>query len=252
VGFTNEIPSAEVSVLNSVLDTTGTKATLTTNSPDNAKYIVIWFYHADYDTLTPEEILATLTVNKGTTAKPYTPYVKHTFPIPEDVRPAHGINNEVYDYLDFGEQESVKRVGAVDMGTLVCSDTSYPNTFRVSVPNIKNPDSALSRADGFLIDCYDASTNVDYTNIDDKSAIRYQGNILIRDSTYTDAATFKAAMSGVMLYYELAEPIVTDISDILSDDNLISVEGGVTVTMVNEHHYDVPSEITYMHKEVAV
>lgn len=31
--------------------------------------------------------------------------------------------------------------------------------------------------------------------------------VIIRDSAYTDAATFKTAMSGVKLYYELAEPV---------------------------------------------
>ena len=35
----------------------------------------------------------------------------------------------------------------------------------------------------------------------------------IWDDSYTDAATFKAAMSGVMLYYELAEPIEVDFEE---------------------------------------
>jgi len=41
----------------------------------------------------------------------------------------------------------------------------------------------------------------------------------------------------------------TDISDILSADNLIEVEAGGTVTMINEYGLPVPSEITYMLKE---
>ena len=35
--------------------------------------------------------------------------------------------------------------------------------------------------------------------------------IIIVDSSYTDVVTFKAAMQGVMLYYELAEPIMTEL-----------------------------------------
>ena len=35
--------------------------------------------------------------------------------------------------------------------------------------------------------------------------------LAISDSAYTDAASFKAAMQGVILYYELAEPIVTEL-----------------------------------------
>lgn len=34
----------------------------------------------------------------------------------------------------------------------------------------------------------------------------YTRKLVIYDSSYTDAQTFKAAMSGVMLYYELATP----------------------------------------------
>lgn len=46
-------------------------------------------------------------------------------------------------------------------------------------------------------------------------------------------------------YYTMQE---TDISDILSSDNLIGVEGGGDITMVNEHEYAVPSEIIYQLK----
>lgn len=42
----------------------------------------------------------------------------------------------------------------------------------------------------------------------------------------------------------------TDISDVLSYDNLIGVEGGGDITMVNEHEYAVPSEIIYQLKGV--
>jgi hypothetical protein len=42
--------------------------------------------------------------------------------------------------------------------------------------------------------------------------------VYIKDSTYTDAASFKSAMSGVMLFYELAEPIVTELGDDINLD----------------------------------
>jgi hypothetical protein len=59
-------------------------------------------------------------------------------------------------------------------------------------------------------------------------------------------------MSGVMLVYELATPVITDISDLLSADNFLAVEGGGTVTAVNENGLEAPSEITYMLKETTV
>lgn len=55
-----------------------------------------------------------------------------------------------------------------------------------------------------------------------------------------------------MIVYELATPIVTDISDILTSDNYIEVERGGTITAVNENGFDVPSVITYMLEEETV
>ena len=40
--------------------------------------------------------------------------------------------------------------------------------------------------------------------------------ITIRDDGYTDVASFQAAMSGVLLYYELAEPIEVDLPEPLN------------------------------------
>ena len=46
----------------------------------------------------------------------------------------------------------------------------------------------------------------------DKAIYGYYASIEVKDSSYTNATTFKSAMSGVMLYYELAEPIETTIT----------------------------------------
>lgn len=47
------------------------------------------------------------------------------------------------------------------------------------------------------------------------------------------------------VYYELAEPIVTDVSAYFTEDNLIAVEGGGTITAVNENNLAAPSTIIY-------
>jgi hypothetical protein len=52
--------------------------------------------------------------------------------------------------------------------------------------------------------------------------------------------------------YDGKEPIIiTDISDILSDDNLIRVEDGGVIIAENENALAVPTEITYQLKEVS-
>lgn len=178
--------------------------------------------------------------------------IRNTLPIPEAVRNLDGygwgINESIYNYVDFEKKQFVKRVGCVDMGTLTW--TKYANgtgsTFQAAVPGIKTADTLPLRAEGWLCSKYGASTVLESGNLDNKTAIRHSvTSIFVRDDDYAVAATFKADMSGVMLYYELKTPVITDISDLLPDDNLICVEGGGTVTMVNEYGYDVPNTVIF-------
>lgn len=178
------------------------------------------------------------------TAEAFVPYQEEFITITEAVQNLDGygwgVNKSVYNYIDFVKQLFVKRVGCVDMGTL--NWVGGGNVFQAYAPK-------LGYKEGVNAICskYDIvnTKNVDKTLYMFDS---YYGvcRIAICDSAYTDAATFKAAMSGVMLYYELAESVITDISDILPEDNFIGVEGNGTITFINEHKTAVPSEITYM------
>ena len=186
-------------------------------------------------------------INKGTTAMPYTPYRRNTLPIPAEVRALDGygwgINDKVYNYIDFEKKQFVQRVGCVDLGTQTWSFESFYPRFNAPIHNLA---SVNTRADNVLSSKF--STDLTADKGDNWKGFSSLGIVYVFTTEYTDVATFKAAMSGVMLYYELATPVITDISDLLADDNLIGVEGGGTVTMVNEYGYDVPSEITYQLK----
>ena len=75
--------------------------------------------------------------------------------------------------------------------------------------------------------------------------------IQVKDTAYTDAAAFKQAMQGVILYYELANPIVTDISTLIPDDFLrnLTVEAGGSITFKggnDDYRIPVPSEEEYI------
>lgn len=199
-------------------------------------------------------------VNRGSTALPYTPYREPvSLHIPAAVQALDGygwgINDKVYNYVDLEKKQFVKWVERVDMGTLGwrLNEGALGRTYRGVVSNMRFDFSVDNRLNGFVCSAYNPSSVNSTARMDNKSIMRVNdlltsAEAFVRDDDYTDAATFKAAMSGVMLYYELAEPIITDISDLLPDDNLIRVEGGGTVTMVNEYGYDVPSEITYQLK----
>lgn len=72
VATTADVPANDVATLESSQSNTATNITITTSS--TAKYLCVFFYHASYDTLTPEQIMGTIQIEKGSTATTYAPY----------------------------------------------------------------------------------------------------------------------------------------------------------------------------------
>ena len=69
---TSATPANNVSVSQEAAKNSDTAYTITTNS--TAKYLCVFCYHSSYDTLTPEQILATLQIEKGSQATSYASY----------------------------------------------------------------------------------------------------------------------------------------------------------------------------------
>lgn len=180
----------------------------------------------------------------------YYPYTKSPLPIPEEVQAldgyGDGIGATVNNYITLNPEGNVKTytktVGVVDFGTLTWL-TQKAGLFYANVPNILAKYTSI----GVLCGTYDYRGFGEIaTMTTDKSCWNNAGYIWVRDTAYTDAASFKAAMAGVMLYYQLATPEVTDISALITADNLIPVQGNGTITFVNEYGYAVPSTVEYM------
>ena len=105
------------------------------------------------------------------------------------------------------------RFGIVDLGDLswesLSTDTEGKKRFGCV---LSAPAKYVSASSIQAIICprYTAASNEDTyaASLYDKIvATRSNGGLLILDSAYTDAATFKAAMAGVKLVYELATPV---------------------------------------------
>lgn len=97
------------------------------------------------------------------------------------------------------------RVGRIDLGSL---NWTYYGEYFVA-PNSFG--AAHTTAD---IICPLYKPAVYSSQMTDKSVhIDSDGQIYIKDSSYNDAASFKAAMSGVMLNYKLATPIEYDLAE---------------------------------------
>lgn len=82
----------------------------------------------------------------------------------------------------------------------------------------------------------DSNFNTIYGNVSLNNRITFDNikEVIIRDTAYTDAATFKAAMSGVQLVYELATPQTyqltpTEVTLLLGENNIWADTGDTTL-----------------------
>ena len=132
----------------------------------------------------------------------------------------HGIG-DVFDEIN--EENAIKRLGVVDLGTLEwgTSATSGGGTrFYSLVADWASKPTGGSWIKG-VIKCakYDTvSADDTYTEKIGIALMSDGKRLQCYDPTYTDATSFKTAMSGVMLVYELDEPIVTPITEPLQLD----------------------------------
>ena len=238
------------------------KPTTLTNSDFDG---LVVFYNSS--TSENDNVISNIQVEKASTATTYSPYRVNSYAIPQAILNLEGYGwgvNNVYNYVDFDNKKYYKYVGRVDLGTINYSFVNYGNDdefqgFRFVPPkDIKTKDdnvgTDLYKIMGNLL-CYKYQTAIWEENYQlgmDKTISRLSNAIQINDSSYSDPILFKHSLQGVYLYYELAEPIITDISDIIGDtfQEPFKVEGGSSITFKNTNGdgYRVPisSDVQYV------
>lgn len=72
VAYTKTMPAIYEIYYGQIIDNEATEITITTGA--DALYLIIFYYHASYDTLTESEIKDSIMVNTGSTPLPYEPY----------------------------------------------------------------------------------------------------------------------------------------------------------------------------------
>lgn len=196
-------------------------------------------------------------ISEGDTPTAYAPFHRNEYPIPEAIKalPGYGWSaGTARNYVDYENKRYVQCVSSVDLGTLDWTSrlSTVDNSIYVFIFNDLN---ANNRGNSGLCSQYDLVTsNIDATIVKKDKFFYYNPlNIAFIDKSYTDATAFKQAMQGVTLYYELANPIVTDISDLIPDDFLrnIEVEAGGSVTFKggnDSYRIPVPNEEEYIVK----
>lgn len=202
---------------------------------------------------TGDVIVRDIQIELGDTPTTYAPFHRNVYQIPEVIKalPGYGWSaGTAKNWVDYENKKYVQCVNSVDLGTknwLMYKDGDYTPFFYLNgISDIRGgtPNFLCSKYQYAKIGVTD---NVTGLYVLESTIVR------VRDTAYTDATAFKQAMQDVMLYYELATPIVTDISDLLTDDFLrnIEVEAGGSVTFKNSndnYHIPVPSEEEYIVK----
>lgn len=204
-------------------------------------------------------------IEKSSTATAYAPYHSNVYQIPEAIKalPGYGWSaGTARNYVDYENKRYVQCVNSVDLGTLtwtagggISSQTVFIASSRKICGQKLSYNSAI--ASNILCSKYLVKSQnevwSDAAPVGIATNATIDGYVYVNDTAYTDATAFKQAMQGVMLYYELETPIVTDISDLIDDDFLrnIEVEAGGSVTFKNSndnYHIPVPSEEEYIVK----
>lgn len=204
-------------------------------------------------------------IYKPDTMPAYAPFHRNEYPIPEAIRalPGYGWSaGTARNYVDYENKRYVQCVGSVDLGTLTWMKTSSQSVgdyfyAPVSAIGFKRLGAFGITVHNILCSKYitvarNPNAFVDKTIVLDGDSTAVS-QIQVKDTAYTDATAFKQAMAGVILYYELANPVVTDISSLIPDDFLRNIEvealGSVTFKNSNDnYHIPVPSEEEYIVK----
>ena len=182
----------------------------------------------------------------------------NTLIIPEAIRNLDGYGwsaGNAYNYVDFENKKFHKRVGCVDLGTLEWTSKTdcYFRAVLSTIKPGKNEKVSNGCCKKYLL--YDANRLMRVTK-GIALGVNHSNNVDVRDENYTDVTTFKTAMSGAVLYYELATEEVTDISDLLAELDegafVLPVEAGGTLTFKNSlgdgYRIPVPNSEEYVIK----
>ena len=192
-------------------------------TPTNAAYIKFYMLYT-YGTTYNNDICIHL-VHSGYRNGQYEPYVEYNRNLsllmsnfPDGMKRVPTACDEAYYDRIKNRLYMAKRIGEIDLGTLEWK-APYQGVFIADIVGMKNVlNTNVGLTERYAI-CKTANGSSMLNNAEDKvfitngGAVGGGGSVAISDTAYSsyDKVSFKAAMNGVKLYYELAEPIVTEL-----------------------------------------
>ena len=161
----------------------------------------------------------------------YEPYTEQsvTFPYTLNAIPVESggnvtIDGQEYisDYVDIEKKKLVKNVGIADLGTITPElvTASGSKIFRYSSLAKKLPPNFSAKSNVIAESCKSVGNVGNWLSIIEKGdnvigtvSAGNEYGFIIRDSSFTDVNSFKQAMTGSMICYELATPTITYLTD---------------------------------------
>ena len=228
----------------------------TFTTPVNARYLRICSRN--------NGLTSNIQLEYGDSGTSYAPYVGTlgTMSIPVALRTAHPLRSAgtAYDYLLFMMVNGALKVdnhgktGIIDLGTPNWEYQSNYERFRANVGSIYKGSTDVNFIPNMLSTIYKASRQADtqlgqsgYENLNMAFGVlggSGEGYLYAVNTSYTNAETFKAAMSGVYLIYEKAEETVTDVTSFFPADfsNVLTIEDGGSLTFEqSETEFAIPN-----------
>lgn len=189
-------------------------------------------------------------LDEGSTATAYTPYYTPiSYTIPQAIQNLDGYGwsaGTARNYVDYENKRYVQCVQSVDLGTLEWLLDGNNWWYNTKIPKGLSDSNAICNKRTYVLKG-DTGNETQWCHSGG-------GYFEVYVTDVTTSADVSKKLSGVILYYELATPIVTDISSLIPDDFLrnIEVEAGGSVTFQNSngdsYRIPVPSEEEYIVK----
>lgn len=204
-------------------------------------------------------------LNEGTVAKPYSQFFNglrnaavsemksegakghlDTLPVPTEIQALDGYglgkSETEYNYIDFERKVFKQDYGKVRLLSALGGYNADTNWYYIGVGIGIAPISRDVLCN--LLPSVDIAAYTEAEGIYMNSSLSH---IILRKSGFTTQEEYRQwlADNEVYIIERLSEPVLTDISEYLTDE-FIKVEGDGTITAVSEHNYDMPTEVNYI------
>lgn len=196
-------------------------------APSNARYAKICSYGGDVNAIFGTGVNINLS-HSGVRNGDYEPYKRNIRLLPEIYKYfPDGMNGNANVWDEINTEKAIKRWEVVDLGTLTWSrqDTNTSGEYRWQASGISTPPTATTATIPNIVCAkYTTGSNDNSWARKDCVSVSASGNIRIFDSNYKETSSkeaFVASLQGVLLYYELAEPIETPITEAIQLDYVV-------------------------------